>query len=138
MAGMKRKPRPLKVLVADDSAPVRSRLVSMLGELPGVVLAGEAGDVPETIEAIRTLKPDVVLLDLHMPGGSGLDVLRQMAIGQLRAIVIVLTHYALPEYEQAARAAGAHAFFSKSQEFTQAIEMIQSIATNSKTVPPLP
>lgn len=125
---MKTQPRCLTVLVADDAVVIRDRLVTMLGELPGVAIIGQTGSGAETLASIRALKPDMVMLDLNLPGGSGLDVLRQMAAEQLQATVIVLTHFASPEYECAALAAGAHAFFSKSQQFTQAIEMIRQLA----------
>src|ERR1700686_473975 len=66
----------MKVFIADDSKVVVERLAGLLEEVPGALLVGQAGDVPEAVLGIQEMKPDALILDLHMPGGSGLDVLR--------------------------------------------------------------
>jgi DNA-binding NarL/FixJ family response regulator len=130
---MNSKSGSLKVLVADDASLIRDRLVTMLREIPGVAIAGQTDDVPGTLAALRKLKPHVITLDLSMPGGNGLDVLRQINAEKHDVTVIVLTNYATPEYEQAARAAGAHRFFSKSHQFSEAIETIRHLADSSQS-----
>jgi DNA-binding NarL/FixJ family response regulator len=104
-------------LIAEDSLPIRERLVTMLDELQGIGVVGQAGTVPETISAIRELRPDVVLLDIRMPGGSGLDVLRSLKQGQAAPLVIILTNYAYPPYRRIFLQAGADFFFDKSADF---------------------
>lgn len=66
----------MKVFIVDDSTVVVERLADLLKEVPGAYLAGQAGDALNAVKDIRKLKPDALILDLQMPGGSGLDVLR--------------------------------------------------------------
>jgi DNA-binding NarL/FixJ family response regulator len=67
----------MKVFIADDSSVVVERLADLLEEeVPGAQLVGQAGDVLEAVRGIQKVKPDALILDLQMPGGSGLDVLR--------------------------------------------------------------
>ena len=69
---LSRSNHKIKVFIADDSLIVREHLVTMLDELAGVEIVGQAENVAEAISAIRILKPDVVILDILMPGGSGI------------------------------------------------------------------
>ena len=125
---MTNNPLPLRVLIADDSAAIRRRLAAMLAEIPNAVVCGEAAAVPSSIATIRGLRPDVVILDLSMPGGSGLDVLTQIRREHIPAVVIVLTNYALPEYESRARSGGADAFLDKAHEFQKAIALVRELS----------
>jgi two-component system, LytTR family, response regulator len=97
-------PEPLRVLLADDEPLVRAALRTALERLPGFVLVGEAVDGLATIEAIERLAPDLVLLDVQMPGCDGFDVLAHLEPAQRPAVVFVTA------YEQyALRAFDAHA-----------------------------
>jgi DNA-binding NarL/FixJ family response regulator len=110
---------PIKVFIADDSRIVRERLITLLNELAGVEVVGQAENVAETISAIGNLQPDVVILDIRMPGGSGIDVLRQIKEDGMWPIVIILTNYPFPGYRQRCLQAGADFFLDKSIEFDQ-------------------
>jgi DNA-binding NarL/FixJ family response regulator len=125
---MKEDVRPLSVLLADDSSEVRERVATLLREVPGVAIVSETEDVAGTLEAIRRHRPAVVVLDLGMRGGSGLDVLRQMGEERLKAVVIVLTNYPYPEYEQEARAYGASAFLNKSSQFMKVADLVRELS----------
>ena len=70
--------RNIRVFVADDSIVLRERLLEMLREIPGVEVLGCAGDGLHAISCIRDLKPDAVVLDIQMPCGNGLDVLKNI------------------------------------------------------------
>ena len=122
------KAATLRVLVADDSTPVRERMVSLLNELACVAETIEATDVPSTIESVRRLVPHVVILDIGMPGGSGLDVLEIIRKERIPTLVAVVTNYSDPEYDAKARQAGAAAFFDKSREFLQVIAFVHDLA----------
>ncbi|MBU1749568.1 MAG: response regulator transcription factor [Chloroflexi bacterium] len=109
----------LTVFITDDSATIRERLVTLTLDLPGIVVVGQAQDAPEALAAIRRTRPDVVILDIRMPGGNGIDVLRQLKKMKPAPQVIMLTNYAYPQYRQRCKAAGADFFFDKSAEFDQ-------------------
>jgi YesN/AraC family two-component response regulator len=91
---------PIKVFIADDSFIVRERLVMLVDELSGVEMVGQAEHVAEAISAIRKLQPDVVILDIRMPGGSGIDVLQNIKQAEAAPMVIILTNYPFPGYRQ--------------------------------------
>ena len=110
----------VSVFIADDSLIVRERLVTMLDELAGIEIVGQAETVAEAISAIGKLQPDVVILDILMPDGSGIDVLLTIKKNeQLMSVVIVLTNYPYPAYRQKCLQAGADFFLDKSTEFDQ-------------------
>jgi DNA-binding NarL/FixJ family response regulator len=109
----------ITVFIADDSRIVRERLVTMLDELAEVEIVGQAENVAEAISAIRIVKPDVVILDIRMPGGSGIDVLQEIKQDEVAPMIIILTNYPYPAYRQKCLQAGADFFLDKSTEFDQ-------------------
>ncbi len=114
----------IKVFIADDSLVVREHLVTMLDELPRIVTVGQAETVAKAINGILELQPDVVILDIRMPGGSGLDVLQRVKQSEVAPIVIILTNYSYPGYRQKCLQAGADFFLDKSTEFDQIPELL--------------
>ena len=108
-----------KVLVVDDSPIVRERLVSLLLEVPGVEIAGQADRAAQAIEAIKTLRPSVVVLDISMPGGSGLVVLQALQDIKPSPLIIVLTNFSHEAYRTKCLQLGADYFFDKSTEFEE-------------------
>jgi DNA-binding LytR/AlgR family response regulator len=90
----------LNILVADDEPLARRRLIRLLHKLDWVGRIDEAGDVAETLRMAQSGTPDILLLDIQMPGGSGFDVLQQLA-GELPVIVFVTAfdHHALRAFE---------------------------------------
>jgi YesN/AraC family two-component response regulator len=115
----------LKVFIADDSRIIQEHLVTLLDELAGIEIVGQAENVVEAISAIRKLKPDVVILDIRMPGGSGLDVLQTIKQDEVAPIVIILTNYPYPAYRQKCLQVGADFFLDKSTEFDQIPELLE-------------
>lgn len=109
----------IKVLIVDDSPIVRERLVVILNELAGIEIVGQAENVTEAINALEKFRPDVVILDIRMPGGSGIDVLHHIKQADAGLMVIILTNYPFPEYRQRCLDAGADFFLDKSTEFDQ-------------------
>lgn len=90
----------MKVFIADDSAIMRERLIGMLSELPEIEIIGQAEDGLEATNLIEKLNPDVVILDIHMPGGSGIEVLRNIKKNEPVPLVIILTSYSYPQYRK--------------------------------------
>lgn len=123
--------RKIKLFIADDSLIVRERLVMMLDELAEIEIVGQAEDVTGAIDAIGTLKPDVVILDIRMPGGSGLDVLQHIKQNEPAPMVIILTNYPYPGYRQKCLQAGADFFLDKSTEFDQIPELFERLKQDS-------
>lgn len=120
----------VKVFIADDSHIVREHLVTMLDELTGIEIVGQAENVAEAIIAIRQLQPDVVILDIRMPGGSGIDVLQTIKQDEVVPIVIILTNYPYPAYRRKCLRAGADFFLDKSTEFDQIPALFENYKQN--------
>jgi DNA-binding NarL/FixJ family response regulator len=115
----------IKVFIVDDSLIVREHLVTMFDELAGIEIVGQAENVAEAISGIRILQPDVVILDIRMPDGNGIDVLRHVKQDEVGPMVIVLTNYPYPAYRQKSLQAGADFFLDKSTEFDQIPELFE-------------
>ncbi len=126
----------MRILIIDDAEAIRTRLVALLNEIPGVQIVGQAATVAQAVCALRQLKPDAVTLDLRLPDGNGLDVLRLIHREQLPTAVIVLTNYPHPQYEKRASAAGAYAFLNKARDFSRLPDLLQAlIARGVPTTP---
>jgi len=82
--------KPIRALVVDDERLARKDLIALLGAHDQVTVIGEADDVPSAVEAIRALNPDLIFLDIQMPGDSGFDLLEKMDV---EAQVIFVTAY---------------------------------------------
>jgi DNA-binding NarL/FixJ family response regulator len=107
----------MKVFIADDSGAVLKRLADLLDEVPGAQLVGQASDVPEAVEGVQKLRPDVLILDLQMPGGTGLDVLRAIRVDHPHLYVLICTNFPYPRLREECFGAGANFFLDKSAEF---------------------
>src|SRR5262249_13018534 len=104
---------PLRVLVAEDQKVVRDGLVLLLGMLPGIAVAGAAVDGDDAVRQALDLEPDVVLMDLHMPGCDGVEATRRLARARPAVHIVVLTSYSDDESVLAALRAGARGFLTK-------------------------
>jgi len=110
----------MRVFVVEDSPAVRERLQAMLGEIEGAQTVGVADGAQSAIEGIRALRPDVVLLDLHLAEGNGFDVLRALRAPDAPSAsleVFVLSNLSAVPYRRNAERLGVQAFFDKSTEF---------------------
>jgi DNA-binding NarL/FixJ family response regulator len=102
-------------------------LSEIISDMSGVSLLGEAGSVGEAIQGIRKLQPNVVVLDIRMPGGSGIDVLGEVKKYDRPPVVIMITNYQDPMYRDRCMQAGADFFFDKSTEFGKVQETLASL-----------
>ena len=119
-------PVPTKVFVVDDSAVVRERLITLLAEVPNVTIVGEAERPSEAIAGIQRQRPDIVVLDISMPGGSGLQVLETVKKDKPAPMVIMLTNFDHPQYRNRCLQLGADHFLDKSNSFERVIEIVRS------------
>ncbi len=126
----------MKVFIADDSGVVVERLADLLEEVPGADLVGQAGDVAEAIRGIQKIKPDALILDLQMPGGTGLDVLRAIRVDHPYLFVLICTNYPYPQYREECLSAGANFFLDKSADFEKIPAILRElIQKETKTSP---
>lgn len=118
----------MRVLIVDDSAIVRERLAALIGQWSLTIeLIGQAQNALEAREAIWRLKPDLITLDIQMPGGSGIDVLKEIKKEASAPVVLILTNYPHPQYRKTCMQAGADYFFDKSTEFDKVAEVLQEL-----------
>jgi len=117
----------MKVFIADDSKIVVERLADLLRDVRGVEVAGQAGDALEAVRCIRRMNPDAVILDLQMPGGSGLDVLRAIRPDHPGLYVLICTNYAYPQFREECLSAGANYFLDKSTEFEKIPDILREL-----------
>ncbi|MFP4268715.1 MAG: response regulator transcription factor [Spirochaetaceae bacterium] len=122
----------MRILLADDSLLIRENLINLISRIEGVEEISEAEDVPRAIAHIKANPPDVVILDLHMPSGSGLDVLSYIKERNIDVKVIVLTNYATEYYRDKFLKQGAQYFFDKSTEFEKVITLLGSMNITTK------
>ena len=96
--------RPLRVLIVDDEPLGRQRIEDLVRKDPSIEIAGTAADGTAAVQAIRTLRPDLVFLDVQMPGMTGLDVIRELGPDEMPATVLVTAYdkHALEAFELAA------------------------------------
>ena len=105
MSGPAEVPAPLRVLIADDNDLLRAGLVAVLSSDPGIRVCGEAADGPGAVRlAVRT-QPQVVLMDIEMPGGDGITATRELVRNLPDTRVLVLTMFDLDDYIVEARRA---------------------------------
>lgn len=124
----------VKVVVADDSALIRRRTIALLNEVADIEVIGEAEDGLDAMALIGEMKPDVLILDIQMPGLSGLEVLRRIQKRPAPPKVIMVTNYAFPQYREKCLQAGASYFFDKSTEFDQIAEAVRRV--RNEKLPP--
>lgn len=122
---------PITVLIADDHGVVREGLRAML-EREGMQVVGEAATGRETIAKTRELSPDVVLLDIRMPDGDGLQALEAIKADQPQVSVIMLTTYANPGYLARAVAGGAAGYLTKETDPDQIVRAIRAVVAGDE------
>jgi DNA-binding NarL/FixJ family response regulator len=103
----------VRVLIVDDQALIRAGFRMILDAQPDLEVVGEAADGSTAIDAVRTLRPDVVLMDIRMPGVDGIEATRRLTELNVPSKIVILTTYDLDEYVFDALAAGASGFLLK-------------------------
>ena len=121
----------MRLFIADDNIPFRTRLASIFSGVDGIKVVGVAGDVPEAIEGVKRLRPDTIILDIHMPGGNGLDVLQVAKSSSPAPTVIMLTVGPRSQYETTSYMIGADYFFEKSSDLKNMARLLKNFAKKS-------
>jgi len=116
----------MEIFLVEDSPPVRARLAEMLGAIPGTSIVGEAERADVAIHGILATRPDVVVLDLSLAGGtSGFEVLRAVCREAPEIDVYMLSNFVAEPYRELAERLGARAFFDKTSD----LERVRRIIT---------
>jgi DNA-binding NarL/FixJ family response regulator len=126
----------IRVLVADDQALIRSGLRSVLEHEDDIEVVGDAATGREAVEETARLAPDVVLMDIRMPGLDGLGATRQILASQQPARVLILTTYDLDEYVYEGLRAGAVGFLLKDSEQDLIVRAVRTVAAGESILAP--
>ena len=121
----------LTVYIVDDSDVMRERLAELISDIVGIKLAGQSGNPFDALQSIKAQHPDIVILDIRLPGKSGIDVLKDIKKESPPPIVIMITNYPYRQYRQGCMAAGADYFFSKLDEFEMIAQALRGITSSS-------
>jgi DNA-binding NarL/FixJ family response regulator len=128
---------PLRVLLADDQALVRAGFRMILEAQPDIAVVGEAADGDAAVRLAQRLRPDVVLMDVRMPGCDGLEATRRlMAADGTPPRIVILTTFDLDEYVYAAIRSGACGFLLKDVTPEQLVAAVRSVAVGDALLAP--
>ncbi len=126
---------PIRVLIVDDHAIVREGLKAILDSEPGMTVAGQAADGKEALDRFEELRPEVTLLDVHLPGESGLDTLETIRRRHPAARVLVISTYDHDEDIFRALRLGAKGYILKDVESRDLVAAIRAVHEGRKFIP---
>lgn len=122
---------PVKVFLADDSSLIRARVAAMLGQCE-IAVVGQGETPQDCIDGILARRPDVVVLDVQLEGGQGLEVLRAVRAAAPEIAFVVFSNNSGAAYRKRYLEAGAASFLDKTAEFDQ---LVQAVADAASAVP---
>jgi two-component system invasion response regulator UvrY len=126
----------MRILIADDHAVVREGLKRVLSGMPEAVEVGEAGSAHEALTLARRTRWDVALLDIAMPGGNGLDLLKQLKREQPSLPVLILSMYPEEQYALRVLKAGALGYLTKESATEQLVAAVQAARRGQRYASP--
>jgi DNA-binding NarL/FixJ family response regulator len=127
---------PIRVLVVDDHFVVRKGVCALLADAEGILVAGEAGDGEQAVAEARRLRPQVILMDLRLPGLDGVAATRAILAEQPDTAVVVLTGIDVEDEVLAAVEAGAVGYLAKTSPREDFLEAIRHVAQGDAWLPP--
>jgi len=117
----------VRVLIVEDAAPVRARLIDLLLEVPGVEIVGEAADEATALALYEEHEPDAAVVDIRIRNGSGIAVLDHIKRHNRNCLVVMLTNCVQLEFRQRCLEAGANFFLEKSREFSRVANVFRHL-----------
>jgi DNA-binding NarL/FixJ family response regulator len=126
----------IKVILADDQPLVRAGLRRLIEQTPGIDVVGEAGTGAEAVRLARDTDPDVVVMDIRMPGLDGIEATQLITAGDARTRVLVLTTFDEDDYVYAALRAGASGFLLKDMALDDILAAIRVVAAGDAIIAP--
>ncbi|WP_329143096.1 response regulator transcription factor [Streptomyces niveus] len=127
---------PVRVVLADDQPLIRSGLRVLIADHPDLNVVGEAGTGAQAVRLVRELRPDVVVMDIRMPGMDGIEATGLITAGPESARVVVLTTFDDDEYVYAALRAGASGFLIKDMSLEGILSAIRVVAAGEALIAP--
>lgn len=118
---------PARILIVDDHPLTRQGIKRLLEEEPDLAVCGEAGDVPTALSAVKALKPRLVLADLTLPGGDGLELTKDLRTLHPETAVLVVSMHDGAQYAERALRAGAQGYIMKSEGGEKLVEAIRQV-----------
>jgi DNA-binding NarL/FixJ family response regulator len=126
----------IRVLLADDQPLIRAGLRMLIEQTPDIDIAGEAGTGAQAVELARKTSPDVVVMDIRMPGMDGIEATQMITASGMRARVLVLTTFDDDDYVYGALRAGASGFLVKSMVLEDILNAIRVVAAGDAMIAP--
>jgi DNA-binding NarL/FixJ family response regulator len=126
----------IRIVIADDHTILREGLKQLLAAAEGVEVVGEAVDGHEVLQRVRTMEFDVLLLDLSMPGKSGMELIKQVKSERPRLRILVLSMHAERQYAVRAIRAGASGYLTKDSAATQLVAALRKVAAGGAFISP--
>ena len=120
-------PEPKRLLIVDDHPVFRHGISQLIRQCPEVTICGEAGNAPAALAAMRTLRPDVALLDIAMPGTNGIELIKLMLAEQPRLIILTLSMHEESLYALRALRAGAKGYVMKQQAMENVLDALRQV-----------
>ena len=130
------KPKPIRLLLVDDHEVVRVGLRTVLHNRQGITVVGEAGSKAAAVQAVKRLKPDIVLMDVRLPDGSGVEASRDIFAGHPATRIIFLTSYMNGDSARAAMLAGAQGYVVKNIDSGRLIRSIHDVSNGQSMFDP--
>ena len=130
------EPRPISVLVVDDHPLIVAGLAAMIRDEPALALAGTACDGVGAVDEYLRLRPDVLLIDLNMPGGGGVEAIRRVRSFVPDAKIVILTTWEGDEDVHRGLLAGASAYLLKQSGLDQVVHCVRQVAANRRYLAP--
>lgn len=127
---------PIRILIVDDHPVLRAGVAAMLGNQSDLLVIGEAGDGAEALEQFRSLHPDVVVMDLQMPGMNGVEATTAIRAEAPSAKILVLTTYAGDAQAVRALRAGATGYLLKNSLRTQIVDAVRAVHAGKRHIDP--
>lgn len=130
-AGASSTPSPVRVLVVDDHAVLRRGLVDIINDADGLVVCGEASSAREAHDGVRTLKPDVVTVDVTLGEESGFDLVERILLAPSAPRVLMLSGHDEPQFVERARSVGAAGYLDKSRVSSTFVRALRRVAAGA-------
>lgn len=126
----------IRLVLAEDQLLLRNALASLLALEGDIEVVGQAGDGVTALRLLRETQPDIALLDIDMPGLTGLEVLKACAAGQLPTQIMILTTYGRPGYVREAIDAGARGFMIKDRPVPELADALRRVLAGEMVIDP--